>query len=122
MAVKNPIRGVQLSALPGVLPYLIPDEDSEKTVLGGSQPTSEIDPPALKSDRIGCGWLEEKTTERKRKNRDPWICKQWWLHWEEPGGKKRSRYVPKKRLADVEHSVYVLKRLIDETLKLLEKK
>lgn len=143
---RHLIRGVQLSFVPGVAPYDIPDELAPKTVLGGQPETKtlqgfqvneklcgdaplfnhldqqahqEIDPPALNSESCACGWLEEKTTERKRKNRDPWICKQWWLHWEEPGGRKRSRYVPKAKLADVEHSVYGLKRPIQETLELL---
>lgn len=108
--------------LPSIQPYDIPAKPTPpKTVLGGNLATIEADPPALKSHPRACGWLEEKTSERKRKNRNPWLCKQWWLHWEEPGGKKRSRYVPNRKLAQVKHSVYCLKNLIDETLKLLEK-
>jgi hypothetical protein len=137
--VKHPIRGIQLPLISGVDPYAIPAEPATKTVLGGMPETKMLqelqanqefddddssvgqlnDPPALNSESRACGWLEEKTTERKRKHRDPWICKQWWLHWEESGGKKRSRYVPKAKLADIEHSVYGLKRPIQETLELL---
>lgn len=147
--VKHPIRGIQLPLISGVDPYAIPAEPTTKIVLGGMPETKtlqelqadkefgdddssvgpldqsgqsgqpESDPPALNSESRACGWLEEKTTERKRKHRDPWICKQWWLHWEESGGRKRSRYIPKAKLADIEHSVYGLKRPIQETLELL---
>ncbi|WNZ24161.1 hypothetical protein HJG54_15715 [Leptolyngbya sp. NK1-12] len=68
-----------------------------------------------------CGWIGWKQTKRERKKRAPWICRQAWLYWEEPGGKKRSRYIPKAKLAEVERSVYELRRPIYETLKLLEK-
>lgn len=79
-----------------------------------------IDPPAPKFESKACGWIGKKTTERQRKNRDAWVCEQWWLYWEEPGGKKRSRYIPKGKLAEVEKLVYRLKCPIQETLKLLE--
>jgi hypothetical protein len=69
-----------------------------------------------------CGWIGWKETKRERKKRDPWICRQAWLYWEEPGGKKRSRYIPKGKLAEVERSVYELRQPIYETLRVLEKK
>jgi hypothetical protein len=120
--ISQTLSGFQLSLLPTVEEFWLehPQFGPEKRVLGGDGYPPTGDPPALKSHRA-CGWLEEKTTKRQRKNRDAWICHQWWLHWEEPGGKKRSCYVPKHNLAEVKHSVYVLKRPIDETLKLLEK-
>lgn len=83
---------------------------------------SDADPLALKPQTKACGWIGWKETKRERKNRDAWICRQAWLYWEEPGGKKRSRYIPKAKLAMVEESVYGLRRPIYETLELLEKK
>jgi hypothetical protein len=101
-----------------------------KIVLGGKvvEPVAiaesllAIDPLAPKFESKACGWIGKKTTERKRKNRDAWVCVQWWLYWEEPGGKKRSRYVPKAKLAEVEYGVYELKQPIAKTLELLHKK
>jgi hypothetical protein len=97
---------------------------SEETVLGGESSvqsaTSDSSVPNC-GDRA-CGWIAKKTTARKRKNRDAWVCEQWWLYWEEPGGKKRSRYIPKSKLAEVEQSVYGLKQPIAKTLELLDKK
>lgn len=69
-----------------------------------------------------CGWIESHTVRRNRKSGETWEGQQYWLHWEEPGGKKRSKYIPKSKYAAVEESVYVLRQSIDETLKLLEKK
>lgn len=67
------------------------------------------------------GWIGWKETKCPRKNRKPWVCRQAWLYWEEPGGKKRSCYIPKAKLALVEESVYRLKRPLAETLALLGK-
>jgi hypothetical protein len=77
------------------------------------------DPLAPKFETKARGWIGWKETKRERKNRDPWICRQAWLYWEEPGGKKRSRYIPKAQLAAVQESVYELRRSIIETLELL---
>lgn len=89
----------------------------EKRVLGGEERSR------------GCGWIEWHSVKRKRKNGDVWECQQPWLHWEESGGKKRgasprkrSRYIPKARLTEIERSVYELRRPIQDTLQLLEKK
>lgn len=81
----------------------------------------EADPLAPKSQTQACGWIGWKETKRERKRRDPWICRQAWLYWEEAGGKKRSRYIPKAKLAAVQESVYELRRSVYETLELLEK-
>lgn len=99
------------------------EPSSEETVLGGEggNQASDFDPLAPKCGGRACGWIGWKTTERKRKRHDPWVCRQAWLYWEEPGGKKRSRYIPKAKLADVERSVYTLRRPIRETLELLGK-
>lgn len=97
---------------------------SVETVLAGeidAQPATS-DLPAPKCGDRACGWIGKKMTERKRKNRQAWVCEQWWLYWEEPGGKKRSRYVPKSKLAEVEYGVYGLKQPIAKTLELLDKK
>ena len=90
-------------------------------VLGGELCSQSLSPDPLVSpvESRACGWIGWKTTKRERKHRDPWTCRQAWLYWEEPGGKKRSRYIPKAKLEDVEHSVYGLKRSITETLELL---
>lgn len=95
-----------------------------KIVLGGGSGNQapDSDPLAPKCGDKACGWIGKKTTKRQRKNRDSWVCEQWWLYWEEPGGKKRSRYIPKAKLADVERSVYGLRQSICETLKLLGRK
>lgn len=100
------------------------ESPSGKTVLGGKggNQTSDSDPLAPKCGDRACGWIGWKTTQRKRKRRDPWVCRQAWLYWEEPGGKKRSRYIPKEKLAEVERSVYGLRQSIYETLKLLGRK
>jgi hypothetical protein len=79
------------------------------------------DPLAPKFESKACGWIGWKESKRSRKNRDSWVCRQAWLYWEEPGGKKRSRYIPKGKLAAVQESVYKLRRVIGETLELLEK-
>jgi len=68
------------------------------------------------------GWIEFHMVKRQRKNGDIWETKQAWLHWEEPGGRKRSKYIPKAKFADVEESIYGRRAPLDETLKLLEKK
>lgn len=94
-----------------------------KIVLGGpvgeepSNPTEFA--PAIGSRARG--WIGWKETKRQRKNRKPWVCRQAWLYWEETGGKKRSCYIPKAKLALVEESVYRLKRPLAETLALLGK-
>jgi hypothetical protein len=101
-----------------------------KIVLGGkvveqvaiAESSLVIDPLAPKFESKACGWIGKKTTERKRKNRQAWVCEQWWLYWEEPGGKKRSRYIPKSKLVEVEYRVYGLKQPIAKTLELLDKK
>lgn len=84
--------------------------------------SQDVDPLALNSESRACGWIGWKESKRERKNRDPWICRQPWLYWEEPGGKKRSRYVPVSKLEAVRRSVYELRLPIRETLKLLEKR
>jgi hypothetical protein len=97
---------------------------SAETVLGGeidAQPATS-DLPTPKCGNRACGWISKKTTERKCKNREAWVCEQWWLYWEEPGGRKRSRYIPKAKLAEVEYGVYGLKQPIAKTLELLDKK
>lgn len=81
--------------------------------------TQSPDPLAPIFETRACGWIGWKESKRERKRLDPWICRQAWLYWEEPGGKKRSRYIPKAKLAAVEESVYGLKRPIYETLELL---
>lgn len=175
-----PLKGVQLSLLPEVMPYVIANSplvgeqvtthsgmalitrvelvgetlilwadygsgvehphtldtliEPSKIVLGGrldreepiNLPSKElqaqaVDPLAPKFEAKACGWIGWKESKRERKRRDPWICRQAWLYWEEPGGKKRSRYIPKAKLAAVEESVYGLKRPIYQTLELLEK-
>lgn len=83
------------------------------------EPPESSDPLALKFETKACGWIGWKESKRERKRRDPWVGRQAWLYWEEPGGKKRSRYIPKAKLAAVEESVYGLKRPIYETLELL---
>lgn len=85
------------------------DEQIAKRVLGGSETLTAH------------GWIEFRAVKRKRKNGDVWECKQAWLHWEEPGGKKRSRYIPKGKFADVETLVYGQRVPLVHTLKLLEK-
>jgi hypothetical protein len=95
-------------------------ELEDKTVLGGE--LSDVDDPALKVERKACGWIGWKEAKRERKKREPWICRQAWLYWEEAGGKKRSRYIPKGKLAAVQESVYELRQAIGETLELLEKR
>jgi hypothetical protein len=100
-----------------------PPAESEKIVLGGNRSTEpEADPLALNFESKACGWIGWKESKRERKKRDPWICRQAWLYWEEPGGKKRSRYIPKGKLAAVRKSVYEARRPLTETLSLLEKK
>jgi hypothetical protein len=100
---------------------LLADAPFGKTVLGGEEDTSPgtADPLAPKLESKACGWIGWKTSKRERKRRDPWVCRQAWLYWEEPGGKKRSRYIPKAKLEAVERSVYGLKRPVKETLELL---
>ena len=75
--------------------------------------------PAIGNNKRG--WIEIRKVRRWRKNGDLWECDQAWLHWEEPGSKKRSRYIPKAKIASVEESVYGLLSPLDETLKLLGK-
>ena len=79
------------------------------------------DPLAPKVESKACGWIGWKESKRSRKKRDPWVCRQAWLYWEEPGGNKRSRYIPKAKLAKVQESVYELRRAIGETLEILGK-
>jgi hypothetical protein len=43
------------------------------------------------------------------------------LHWEESGGSKRSRYISKRKLAEVEDMVYRRKCSLSETLEFLGK-
>jgi hypothetical protein len=97
---------------------------NEKTVLGGKGAAGDVesDPLALNFESRACGWIGWKESKRERKKRDVWICRQAWLYWEEPGGKKRSRYIPKAKLAAVQESVYELRRTIGETLEILGKK
>ena len=90
-----------------------------KKSAGGSD--VEAHPPALLSECQGTGWIEIRITERKRKKADPWRCEQYWLHWEEPGGQKRSRYIPKAKLDAVNNSVYEFRHPISKTLELLKK-
>lgn len=92
-----------------------------KIVLGGRSCWVEMSEPTQPKTRCACGWIGWKETQRKRKNRDPWVCRQAWLYWEESGGKKRSRYIPKDKFAMVEESVYGLRRPIGETLELFGK-
>jgi hypothetical protein len=98
---------------------MAPEQD-EETVLGGQLPNT-VDPLAPKFESRACGWIGWKETKRSRKKRDPWVCRQAWLYWEEPSGKKRSRYIPKGKLAVVQESVYVVRRAIGETLEILGK-
>lgn len=91
------------------------DSALERVLGGGENTTSRY-------ARTACGWIELHTVRRNRKKGETWEGQQYWLHWEESGGKKRSKYIPKSKYAAVEESVYVLRQSIDETLKLLEKK
>lgn len=105
-------------------------EITTKRVLGGDQNlrARERDATYRYVKNHACGWIEIHQIKRERKKKDDqgraniWTTKQYWLHWEEPGGKKRSRYIPKSKYAEVEESVYGLKAPLEETLKLLEKK
>lgn len=98
-----------------------------KIVLGGQTLSSQTssEQPLLVEQAApvswACGWIGWKETKRQRKNRQPWVCRQAWLYWEEPGQKKRSCYIPKAKLAQVEEMVYQLKRPSAETLELLGK-
>ncbi len=97
-----------------------------KIVLGGAVAEEPADyvastPAVLAVGSRARGWIGWKETKRQRKNRKPWVCRQAWLYWEETGGKKRSCYIPKTKLALVEESVYRLKRPLAETLALLGK-
>ncbi|NJK51546.1 MAG: hypothetical protein HC936_00130 [Leptolyngbyaceae cyanobacterium SU_3_3] len=94
-------------------------EPSAKRVLGGKAISTQGRPPSTKSH--ACGWVEEKTVKRKRKNSDTWEGKQYWFTWEEPGGKHRCKYIPQAKLKDVQRSIYDLKRSIPETLQVIEK-
>lgn len=94
-------------------------DPAAETLTTPEAPIEIADPLAPKFETKARGWIGWKETKRERKNRDAWICRQAWLYWEEPGGKKRSRYIPKGKLAAVEESVYGLRRSIVETLELL---
>jgi hypothetical protein len=132
--IKRLYCGLQMPLMPELVDaYPIPTEGSlraeafracEKIVLGGDEfaGTQEADPLALNFESKACGWIGWKESKRERKKRDAWICRQAWLYWEEPGGKKRSRYIPKSKLAAVQESVYELRRTIGETLEILGKK
>jgi hypothetical protein len=100
---------------------VLAESSSEKTVLGAGADTllETADSLVPKLESKACGWIGWKTSKRERKRRDPWIGRQAWLYWEEPGGKKRSRYIPKAKLEAVERSVYGLRRPVSETLELL---
>jgi len=128
------LEGFQLPLFRGVDPYYLKnpqldllkpsiEEQFTKRVLGGRESLKAREDNA--TDRYGKsahGWIEFHQVKRQRKNGEVWETKQAWLHWEEPGGKKRSRYIPKGKFADVEESVYGRCALLDETLKLLGKK
>ena len=129
------LEGFQLPLFRGVDPYYLKnpqldllepsiEEQFTKRVLGGRESLKAREDNA--TDRYvknsAHGWIEFHMVKRQRKNGDVWETKQAWLHWEEPGGKKRSRYIPKAKYADVEESVYGRRALLDETLKLLGKK
>lgn len=129
------LEGFQLPLFKGVDSYYVANptngkvlepsiEDLHKRVLGGNETpkTHERDATDRHVKNSAHGWIEFHQVKRQRKNGEVWETKQAWLHWEEPGGKKRSRFIPKAKLADVEESVYDLRRPIEETLKLLEKK
>jgi hypothetical protein len=98
-----------------------PNQVDQKIVLGGVTATCDFVPPALKTETSGCGWIEVRLSTRSRKNRDAWQGQQYWLHWEEAGGSKRSRYISKRKLAEVEDMVYRRKCPLSETLEFLGK-
>ncbi|MCY7278875.1 MAG: hypothetical protein LH702_35350 [Phormidesmis sp. CAN_BIN44] len=129
------LEGFQLPLFRGVDPYYLQnpqiedlrvpslDEQFLKRVLGGSETLKAREGGATDGyvKNHAHGWIEFHQVKRQRKNGEVWECKQAWLHWEEKG-RKRSRYIPKAKYADVEQSVYVLKASVEVTLKLLEKR
>ena len=129
------LEGFQLPLFRGVDPYYLKNPQMEnlressieeqfaKRVLGGSEtPKTRESNATYGYGKSAHGWIEFHMVKRQRKNGDIWETKQAWLHWEESGGRKRSRYIPKGKFADVEESVYGRCALLDETLKLLGKK
>lgn len=129
------LEGFQLPLFEGIDPYYVanpqienllePDiEEFHKRVLGGNETLKARESNA--TDRYAKnsahGWIEFHQVKRLRKDGDVWEGKQAWLHWEEPGGRKRSRYIPKAKVSEIEISVYGLLAPLDETLKLLGKK
>jgi hypothetical protein len=119
------LQGLQLPLFPTVAPYPIQNfrlkeknppryrKSLTKRVLGGD----EDEPKKIPAQ----GWLKWKPVIRKRKNSADWQTDQLWFYWEEKG-KKRSRYVPRRKEDEVIEMVRGLKRPIQETLKLLEKR
>lgn len=129
------LEGFQLPLFRGVDPYYLRNPQIEnlrvpsikeqftKRVLGGNETLKAREGNATDGyGKSAHGWIEFHQVKRRRKNGEVWETKQAWLHWEEPGGRKRSRYIPKGKFADVEESVYGRCALLDETLKLLGKK
>ena len=117
---RDPNR-VQLSLLEFDPPTV--EKLHTKRVLGGRETLKAREGNATDGyGKSAHGWIEFHMVKRQRKNGDIWETKQAWLHWEESGGRKRSRYIPKGKFADVEESVYGRCAPLDETLKLLEKK
>ena len=130
------LEGFQLPLFRGVDPYYLRNPQIEnlrvpsikeqftKRVLGGNETLKAREGNATDGyvKNSAHGWIEFHQVKRQRKNGEVWETKQAWLHWEEPGGRKRSRYIPKGKFADVEESVYGRCALLDETLKLLGKK
>ena len=129
------LEGFQLPLFRGVDPYYLKnpqldllepsiEEQFTKRVLGGRESLKAREQGATHEyvKNSAHGWIEFHQVKRQRKNGDIWETKQAWLHWEEPGGRKRSRYIPKGKVSDIEESVYGRRSPLDETLKLLEKK
>lgn len=124
---KDP-RLIQLSLLEAF--DAAPPNPTQERVLGGDESLKTRESNATHGyvENHACGWIEIHKVKRERKKKDDqgranvWTNKQYWLHWEESGGRKRSRYIPKSKYADVEESVYGLKAPLEETLKLLEEK
>jgi hypothetical protein len=119
-SVQIPVRQVKIAPTPTPqkrkLKHIQPD-----IWQCAESPASQMTKPQLKGARISRGWIEFKAVKRKRKSGKTWETQQAWLHWEEPGGQKRSRYIPKTKLADVERSIYEERAPLEKTLELLEK-
>lgn len=132
MNYLNRLEGFQLPLFRGIDPYYLGnvqrgsvlDLNDTERVLGGAETLKAREQNAICEEirDSAHGWIEFRQIKRLRKSGDVWECKQAWLHWEEAGGKKRSRYIPKGKYADVEALVYGQRAPLAETLKLLEKK